>query len=76
MVFGLSLSNRRFSRRRFLFWGFLMRTKAGQSIIEYVLLVALAVFALILGANFGAGAFNKHFKAASDGYFIGGGTKP
>ena len=53
-----------------------MRTKAGQSIIEYVLLVALAVFALILGANFGAGAFNNHFKVASDGYFIGGGTKP
>jgi len=53
-----------------------MRSKAGQSIIEYVLLVAIAVLALILGANFGAGAFNKHFKTASDGYFLGGGTKP
>ncbi len=53
-----------------------MRFKEGQSIVEYVLLVAIAIFALILGANFGAGAFNKHFKTASTGYFTGGGTLP
>jgi len=53
-----------------------MRHRIGQSVIEYVLLVAIAIFALILGANFGAGAFNQHFKAASIGYFLGGGTMP
>ncbi|MFA5005725.1 MAG: hypothetical protein WC561_06355 [Candidatus Omnitrophota bacterium] len=50
--------------------------RIGQSVIEYVLLVAIAIFALILGANFGAGAFNQHFKVASIGYFLGGGTMP
>ncbi len=53
-----------------------MSNKEGQSIIEYVLLVAIAIFALIVGANFGAGAFNQHFKKASSGYFVGGGTMP
>jgi uncharacterized protein (UPF0333 family) len=55
-----------------------MRVKEGQSVIEYVLLVAIVILALIFGATFGQGkfSFNDHFKAASGGYFRGGGTPP
>ena len=53
-----------------------MCVKNGQSVIEYVLLAAIAVIALIVGAGFGRGAFENHFNTASSGYFISGGKKP
>jgi Flp pilus assembly pilin Flp len=51
-----------------------MRAKDGQSIIEYVLLVALVILALVAGANLGTNAFNRHFNAAASENFKGGGT--
>ncbi len=49
-------------------------TKSAQSVIEYVLLVAIAVIALVVGSNFVGklknNAFDNHFKTAA--YYIGG----
>ncbi|MCK9571785.1 MAG: hypothetical protein M0Q96_00685 [Candidatus Omnitrophica bacterium] len=48
----------------------------GQSIIEYVLLVAITIIAVVVASNLGGDAFNKHFKTAAKGYFLNGGTTP
>jgi len=48
----------------------------GQSVIEYVLLVAVTVLAIIAIGYLGGNSFNEHFNTASGGYFSSGGIKP
>ena len=47
-----------------------MRVKKGQSIIEFALLVAIVIIAVVLGAGVGKNTFNNQFHTASNGYFV------
>ena len=74
MVFGVKKTGEFFKRAGFCFGNLTMDIKDGQSVIEYVLLTALVILALVAGANLGTKAFNRHFDIAASENFKGGGT--
>ncbi len=58
----------------------IQRQEKGQAIIEYALLVAIAILALVTVSNFVSrlkrGAFENHFDRAAQPYYLSGGTTP
>jgi len=53
-----------------------MSDRIGQGVIEYVLLVAVVIAALIVCEALGKNAFDNHFMTAAAEHFKGGGTFP